>query len=566
MAPASPAASSAPTASGSSTASPAAAPDADLVVLLRPSATPSPQVHVEIALPRSDGASTSWHIARGTPDRITLATAHDATGDIAVDVSAATPGVVLHLARATKGAATLSYDILAGDDAPDDPQGLLVLDDRFRGAGEKLIALPDGAEDTRANVMLRIDGDALRASGAASSFGVGAARRTSVPPRALRYATYVAGSLGVQVIDDPAAGHDEGAWLGYTAFDPRPTVAELAQIRSSLRELFKSQLDTPPWTHLFVSQTRPIGSFTTTPRWQSVLLQVGPGEPWSASLRLSMAQQLARLWIGGELRVATEAGREAEGGWFSEGVSRYAATLLLDRLGLMTPDDVRDAVTGELSVLATSPHKALGNAQLSALSKSDPVARAMLMARGALYALREAAAIRAKTKGERGLDAVLVALIRQAEDKKQPALAVSAWLDAAGKDDPDAAKTFDSLVVKGDAVTLPPDALGPCFRAGTGDYVAFDAGFDVEATRVSRDGKVVGVRPGGPAANAGVQEGDVVESMQAHEGDAESPVKLALTRAGSKVSISYSPRGAHGRGQTWTRLRQIPDDKCGELP
>ena len=425
-------------------------------------------------------------------------------------------------------------------------------------------------------MLLRIDGDALRASGAASSFGVGAARRTQVLPRALRYATYVAGSLGVQVIDDPAAGHDEGAWLGYTAFDPRPTVAELAQIRSSLRELFKSQLDTPPWTHLFVSQTRPIGSFTTTPRWQSVLLQVGPAEPWSASLRLSMTQQLARLWIGGELHVAAEAGHEAEGGWFSEGVSRYAATLLLDRLALMTPDEARDAVAGELSVLATSPHKALGNAQLSALSKTDPVARATLMARGALYALREAAAIRARTKGERGLDAVLVALIRQAEDRnperhtaggpQQSGFPLSTWLDATGKDDPDAAKTFDALVVRGEPLTLPADALGPCFRAGTGEYVAFDAGFDVEATRVSRDGKIVGVRPGGPAATAGVQEGDVVESMQAREGDAETPVKLALTRAGSKVTVTYSPRGAHGRGQTWTRLRQIADDKCGELP
>jgi len=119
-------------------------------------------------------------------------------------------------------------------------------------------------------------------------------RRATVPARALQYASFLAGSLGGEVIDDPAAGHDEGAWLGYTAFDPRPVVAELSQIRSSMGELLKSRLDAPT-TYLFVSQTRPIGSFTTSPRWSSVLVQVGPSEPWSGSLRLSMAQLVAAV-------------------------------------------------------------------------------------------------------------------------------------------------------------------------------------------------------------------------------------------------------------------------------
>jgi hypothetical protein len=532
-------------------------------------------VHVELTVARAEAAPATWRIARGAPDRIAHASAHDATGDVPVDVSAAPAasgaagspgGIVLRFGRSTKGPAMLSYDVLAGDDAPDDPLGVLVLEDRFRGPGEKLVALPEGSEDARANVLVRIDGEALRASAAASSFGVGTSRRTTVTPRAIRYATFVAGSLGVQVIDDPGAGHDEGAWLGYTAFDPRPTIAELAQVRSSFRELFKSRMDTPPWMHLFVSQTRPIGSFTTTPRWNSVLLQMGPAEPWSAPLRLSMAQQLARLWIGGVLRVATEPGHETEGSWFSEGVSRYVATLLLERLGLLTPDDVRDAVGGELSVLATSPDRAASNASLSELSKTDPVARATLMARGALYALRQAVAIRARTKGERGLDTVLAAMVQRAEERKQPGFAVTEWLDAVGKDDPDAAKTFDALIVKGEPVVLPASAMGPCFRAAPGEYVAYDAGFDVEATRIARDARVVGLRANGPAAKAGLQATDVVESMHAREGDSSVPVKLEVTRGGTKVKIEYRPEGVRGRGQTWTRVKGVPDAKCGELP
>jgi len=538
------------------------APEADVTLLLRPAVSP-PRVHVEVTFALPGGGPASWKIARGAADHVTHATGRDSLGDIAVHVDPGSPGVDLRLERPSKGPVTVAYDVLAGGDAPDDPLGVLVLDDRFRGAGESLVALPEGGEGSGAekNTLIRIDGEALRAPGAASSVGVGAARRTTMAPLFLRYASFVAGSLGVEVIDDPATGHDEGAWLGYTAFDPRPTVAEIAQVRSSLRELLKSDVDPLSFSYLFVAQTRPLGSFTTTPRSKSILLQVGPSEPWGAALRLSVAQQLARRWIGGELEVS----ERSEGWWFSEGVSRYVAMLDLAHIGLLTPDEVRDAVAGELSVLATSPHRSLDNAHLAELATKDEVARATLMARGALYALDEAATLRTRSKGQHSFADVLRVLLAQAEAVKQREVPVTVWLGAVGKNDPDAEKTFDALVTRGAPVSLPPDALGPCFRASTGEYTAFDPGFDLDATRASPDSKVSGVRPDGPAARAGLMDGDVVETMKSRDGDATVPVQLVLKRAGAKVTVSYLPRGAHGRGQTWSRLK-LPDDRCGEPP
>jgi predicted metalloprotease with PDZ domain len=242
--------------------------------------------------------------------------------------------------------------------------------------------------------------------------------------------------------------------------------------------------------------------------------------------------------------------------------------VLLHRLGLLTPDDVRDAVVGELSVMATSPHRALGNTQLAQLTAKDEVARATLMARGALYALSEAATIRARTKDQRGLIDVLVALLGQAETQKQRVLPVSAWVEAIAKDDPDAARAFDDAIVHGKPMALPPNALGPCFRAGTGEYVAFDPGFDLDATRASPDARASGVRPDGPAAKAGLKDGDVVASMLARDGDATVPMKLVVDRGGAKVTLSYvprSPQGQHNRGQTWSRVK-MPDSRCGDLP
>ncbi len=542
-----------------------------MTLVLRPAVSPA-RVHVEVTFALPGGGPATWRIARGAPDHVTHATGHDAAGELGVQVTAGSPGVELRLDRASKGPVTVAYDVLAGADAPDDPLGVLVLDDRFRGAGESLVALPAGAEqiDVPKNTLVRIEGEALRAPGAASSVGVGAARRTIVPPWSLRGMSFLAGSLGVEVIDDPAAGHDEGAWLGYTAFDPRPTVAEIAQIRSSLRELLKSDVDPLAYDYLFVAQTRPLGSFTTTPRWRSILLQLGPSEPWGAGLRLSVAQQLARRWIGGSLVVADHPGREnasegASGWWFTEGVSRYVAMLDLAHIGLLTPDELRDAVSGELSVTATSPHRALDNAHLAELAPRDEVARATLMARGALYALAEAAALRKRSKGQHSLADVLRVLLRQAEGLKQREVPLSVWLDAVGKNDPDAARTFEAIVTRGEPIVLPADALGPCFRAATGEYTAFDPGFDLAATQASPTSTVSGVRADGPAAKAGLKDGDVIETMQSRDGDATVPIKLAVQRAGAKVTLSYLPRGPHGKGQLWSRVK-MPDDRCGDPP
>jgi hypothetical protein len=556
-----------PSASGSA---PAPAPgnpagEADVALLLRPASSPTPAVHVELALSGTEAAWTAFRLASGSADHVARVAAHDASGDVPLTVADTAPGVTITLARAPFGPLLLAYDILATADAPDDPLGVLVAEDKFRGAGEKLVALPDGIPDGKAKVLLRIDGASLSATGAASSFGVGATHKLLIPARALRYATFLAGPIGTEVDDEVNLGHDEGAWMGFTTFDPRATIAELAQVRTATRDLLGADVFTPPWTYLLMSQRRPMGSYTTTPRIQSTLLQVGLGEPWGAPLRLSMAQQLARYWVGGVTRIATAPGREAEGWWFGEGVSRYVALVVLGRLGLISHDDQRSAVVGMLSVLATSPHRSLDNVALAQQTR-DPVARATAMARGTLYALRESAAIRKNTKDARSLVDVLRTIERGAEDRKDRApTTVQAWLDAMGKDDPDATRRFDALIARGGAPELPTDALGPCFRTAVAEYTAFDPGFDFEATKIAPDGKVIGLRDSGPAARAGLQNGDVIESMEANEDDADVPVKLVVTRAGSKVTLHYVPRGAHGRGQTFTRVAGVAESKCGDV-
>jgi len=532
-----------------------------LRVRVQPRVEPGKVVHVDLEL-LSLAPLGPFRLLAGAPELLAHVTLSDATGAIEAKVTADGEGLVLTPSRAPAGVTRLSYDVTANTESPWRPLSERVLDDRFIGAGEGLLVLPEGLDDQVVPVELLVDGSFLRAPNAASTAGVGATHRTRGRPRGLRHLTFLAGSMGAAVFD-AIEGHDEVAWLGYTAFDPRPVAAEVAGVRSAMAELFHAQ-EPPPATLLFVTQPRPLGSYSTTPRTGGLLVQLGPSEPWSAALRVSVAQQLVRPWLGGELRVGPREGeRAAEGYWFSEGVARFFVTRLLARLGLLHPDDVRDELVGEVSAVLASKHRGQTNAELAALAKTDDTAQAHLVARGALYAARVEALVRESSKGASSLDAVVVELLTMAR-KEQRVLPASAWVDALARAlGPDERDVFERTIVRGDEVVLPRGVLGRCYRAGTGDYVAFDLGFDAAATREGKTGEVVGLEVGGPAARAGLQAHDVVEADY-RDGHPEVPVKVTVKRGAATLHLTYLPAGERHRGPVWTRTPGTPDDRCSD--
>ena len=509
------------------------------------------------------GSPAPLRLPLGAPEGLKELALTDASGAIATTVARDGEGLVVTPARAPAGVARVSYAIVANTEPIEKPLFPRVLDDRFLGAGESLVLLPEVMLDQSIPIELTIDGGPLNVPNAASSWGLGRVHRTTGRPRALQHVTFLAGALGAAELDT-SEGHDEVAWLGTSAFDPRPVAAEIAVTRTAMAELFHSS-EPPRGTVLLVTHARPLGSYRTTPRAGGLLVQLGPSEPWSAALRISVGQQLVRPWLGGELWIGSqEPGHLAESYWFNEGVARFIVTQLLSGNGLLRPDDVRDTLSGETSVILGSPYRGKSNAEVARASQTDPVARAHLVARGALYAARVNALAHAKSKGGWSLVTIVLELLEQARREKKP-LPTSAWVDAVVRTlGPAEREAFAAEIERGEEVVLPASILGRCYRRVTGDYVAFDLGFDAQASREGKTGEVQGLAPGGPAARAGLRSGDIVEADY-REGRPDVPVKLVVKRGTETLKITYAPAGKKQKGPVWNRVPGLQDDACGDV-
>jgi hypothetical protein len=275
-----------------------------LAVRLRPFTEGKLGLHVEVTATGEASKLGAWSRVDATVAELTHVEASDARGSVELRAT----GSRIDLARAPDGAVTLRYDIALR--AGERPSALAVMTDRFVANGEPLLVLPDGIDDARVHVSITIDASQLHAARAASSLGVGDKRSAVRVGRFLRHSTFVAGSLGTAVFD-AAEGHDEAAWLGYTAFDVRAVVGELAQVRTGFSDYFRSGHDTP-MTYLVLAEARRVGSYRVSARAESVALTVGAGEPWTAPLRIAVAQQMLHTWIGGVLWLGAVDGPRAK--------------------------------------------------------------------------------------------------------------------------------------------------------------------------------------------------------------------------------------------------------------
>ncbi|MBK8994155.1 MAG: hypothetical protein IPM35_00180 [Myxococcales bacterium] len=526
-----------------------AAPDhrPALSLTLSPKLLPAPVVAVTLELRGPPDELRRLSLARAPASGVSAIAARDLEGPIGVELRAEGDGLVLSLARPPSPPLSLSYE-RAASAFSSGPLGVFLDPNRLAAAGDALFALPAAWADRPVPTQLGIEAHKLHPDArGASGFGVGARRTLTLSGAALRRMSFLAGPMGHAVLDGPE-GHDEVAWLGYTSFDPRSVAAEVASFRSAAREYF-GEKQSAPFTLLLVSDGRPAGGFDATRQSASVLLHVGVNQSYGGPLRVALAHQLLREWVGPALWIGPPG---AESLWFVEGVTRFLARELCFRFGLLTPGEYLAEADEIERLVVTSPHALLGNAEL-AKRAAEPDVAALLVARGARHATSADSLIRGKSKGKRSLDGVLRELYR----KPQP-LPESAWVDALERElGAGGGELFREEIGAGRMRGLPNDALGPCFVAGPRRFESFALGFERDA-----GGSVTRVATGGAAERAGVRVGDRVVSLLHQPGSPSVPVRLQIERAGSKRELEYRPVGPVFAGRGFSRLPRVPEERC----
>ncbi len=475
-------------------------------------------------------------------------------------------------------------------------------------AGEALVFLPDALLDRRMPITLVVDPAGLDPDPAAADsdpssapepalIGLSTLNAAEAPdrtimgrPRELGRAGIIAGRVESSRFESHA-GRDRVATFGAPRYDPRWVAAELAGIRSAADRYFGVATSTP-FTTLVSATSRTPGAptFQAQLRGRGLVILADQSAAWDREARMGATTALVQRWLGGRMRIKPSADLPFDPGWalwFHGGISRFIAREVLFELGILdTADYISELNAIELE-LATSPVRDLDLAALlELLEHGRPAevgaARAQLIARGVIYATALEARYSAHPDNLTFSGAIQV-LVMQAVSEDVHDLPLEAWLEivdmdllplgggvpigTGGRVDPMA--EIEAIVDLGQRPELGRGVLGPCFRSSRSSLRRFELGFVLAADPSTADpnpgptrGLVTALDPSGPAAKAGLHEGDRVTDIALDWGDAGTPVTLDFERDGAADSTRYLPAGPKLTGVRWRRVAGVLREAC----
>jgi predicted metalloprotease with PDZ domain len=187
--------------------------------------------------------------------------------------------------------------------------------------------------------------------------------------------------------------------------------------------------------------------------------------------------------------------------------------------------------------------------------------------RGLLYAAEVDAAIRAKSKGQRSLDDVMLDLVSRsraagaASGSEWGELGATAFREAVGRElGADGEARYDAVIVRGELPSVPADAFGPCFKGSKAKLFKYELGFDLQA--LLKEKRLPKILAGSAAARAGLKEGEAVPNFSLERGNVHRPVQIVVARNGKNETVEYFARGDAVDGFKWEIVPKLPNSNC----
>ncbi|MDQ4120743.1 MAG: hypothetical protein M3209_04780 [Acidobacteriota bacterium] len=268
-------------------------------------------------------------------------------------------------------------------------------------------------------------------------------------------------------------------------------------------------------------------------------------------LNVLLAHELMHNWLPGKIRIVPDKPfTRLRDEWFDEGVTDYLARRLLLDNNLITTEKFTKLVNQDIINIADNPHRAATYEDLTVAAKAgkyNSAYKKLAYYRGALMALNWETELQRKN----GKKVKLIDFIRglyQSASKTDGKISEQAFFETARGFGLDAKKDLEKFILRGEPISVLPDALGKTYDLRASEVPSFEPGFSLAETFKTR--KIAGVVENGVAHRAGLRDGMEFVSIEnsnrfANGWSAKNPLVVTIKNEGQTRRVEFFPHGTN---------------------